>query len=101
MLLNGLNIKYLLSHFGVKIISFKELKMCIGKVASLHKPNKPLEGWARVEAMTDDEIDISDIPPLDAAFFANARLRMPEKVSVTLNVNADVSDAYRRIKRQA
>lgn len=57
--------------------------------------------WAKVEAMTDEEIDTSDIPPLDAAFFANARLRMPEKVSVTLNVDAEVSDAYRRIQRQA
>ncbi len=31
--------------------------------------------WARVEAMTDEEIDTSDIPPLDETFFANAKLR--------------------------
>ncbi len=41
--------------------------------------------------MTDEEIDTSDIPALDEAFFAGARLRMPEKkVSVTLDVDADV-----------
>jgi uncharacterized protein (DUF4415 family) len=41
--------------------------------------------------MTDEEIDTSDIPPLDETFFANARLRMPtQKVSVTLDVDADV-----------
>jgi hypothetical protein len=34
--------------------------------------------------MTDEEIDTSDIPPLDEKFFANARLRMPRgKVAVT------------------
>jgi uncharacterized protein (DUF4415 family) len=41
--------------------------------------------------MTDEEIDTSDIPPLGETFFANARLRMPaQKVSVTLDVDADV-----------
>jgi uncharacterized protein (DUF4415 family) len=53
---------------------------------------KPSEtNWARVSEMTDDEIDTSDIPPLDETFFADARLRMPgKKVSVTLDVDADV-----------
>ena len=31
--------------------------------------------WARVEAMTDEEIDTSDIPPLDETFLAKAKLR--------------------------
>jgi hypothetical protein len=34
--------------------------------------------WARVEAMSDHEIDTSDIPPLDETFFANAKLRVPK-----------------------
>jgi uncharacterized protein (DUF4415 family) len=55
----------------------------------LKKPSET--DWARVSEMTDDEIDTSDIPPLDETFFASARLRMPEKkVSVTLDVDADV-----------
>lgn len=47
--------------------------------------------WARVDALTDETIDTSDIPPLDDTFFANAKLRMPDKkVSVTVSVDADV-----------
>ena len=46
--------------------------------------------------MTDEEIDTSDIPPLDETFFAGARLRMPEnKVSVTLDVDADVLEWFK------
>jgi uncharacterized protein (DUF4415 family) len=45
----------------------------------------------RIDQMTDDEIDTSDIPPLDDAFFANAKLRLPEgKVPVVMTVDADV-----------
>jgi uncharacterized protein (DUF4415 family) len=29
--------------------------------------------------MMDEDIDTSDIPPLDDTFFANATLRLPEK----------------------
>jgi hypothetical protein len=34
--------------------------------------------WARIDAMADDDIDTSDIPPLGEAFFAKAKLRMPQ-----------------------
>lgn len=33
--------------------------------------------WAALEAMTDEEIDYSDIPPLTEEFFANATLKIP------------------------
>jgi uncharacterized protein (DUF4415 family) len=33
--------------------------------------------WAALEAMTDEEIDYSDIPPLKEEFFENATLRIP------------------------
>jgi hypothetical protein len=33
--------------------------------------------WARVDRMTDDEIDTSDIPPLDDAFFERAAKVLP------------------------
>ena len=33
--------------------------------------------WARVDQMTDEEIDTSDIPPLDDAFFSRAKWRLP------------------------
>lgn len=43
----------------------------------LKKPSET--DWARIDQMTDDEIDTSDIPPLDDAFFAAAQWRLPEK----------------------
>lgn len=46
--------------------------------------------WARIDAMTEEEIDSSDIPPLPEEFFANAKWRMPPKqVTVTVNVEPD------------
>ncbi len=35
--------------------------------------------WARIDAMTDDEIDTSDIPPLDDAFFERAIKVLPRR----------------------
>ena len=46
--------------------------------------------WARIDAMSDEDIDTSDIPPLTEEFFANAQLRMPEpEVTVTLPIDAE------------
>lgn len=45
--------------------------------------------WERVEAMTDDEIDMSDVPPLTAEFFQRARVRMP-KAQITLQIDSDL-----------
>lgn len=33
--------------------------------------------WAALEAMNDEDIDYSDIPPLTDEFFENATLRIP------------------------
>lgn len=33
--------------------------------------------WAALEAMTDEDIDYSDIPPLTEKFFEKATLRVP------------------------
>jgi uncharacterized protein (DUF4415 family) len=59
----------------------------------LKKPSET--NWERVSEMTDEDIDTSDISPLDETFFANARLRMPKKVSVTLDVDADVLEWFK------
>ena len=46
--------------------------------------------WARIDAMTDEDIDTSDIPPLTEEFFANATLRIPQSsVTVTLPIDAE------------
>lgn len=46
--------------------------------------------------MADEEIDTSDIPPLDETFFANAKLRLPDKrVPVTIDIDADVLEWFK------
>ena len=49
----------------------------IMKYKSLSKYSKT--DWKRLNEMLDEEIDTSDIPPLDETFFANAELRLPKK----------------------
>ena len=61
--------------------------------SDLKKPSET--DWTRVDALSDEEIDTSDIPPLDEAFFADAKLRVPKKVSITVNVDADVLEWFR------
>ncbi len=59
--------------------------------------NKPSEtDWTRIDEMKDDDIDTSDIPSLDEAFFANAKLRLPgKKISMTVSVDADVLEWFK------
>ncbi|HLG17638.1 MAG TPA: BrnA antitoxin family protein [Blastocatellia bacterium] len=46
--------------------------------------------------MSDDEIDTSDIPPLDETFFANAKPRMPKgKVPAVISVDAEVVEWFK------
>ena len=54
--------------------------------------NKPSEtNWAQIDAITDDMIDTSDIPPLTASYFARATLRMrSQPVPITIHVDPDV-----------
>lgn len=47
--------------------------------------------WARVDALTDAEIDTSDIPPLSDEFFRRSHVRLPGgKVAVTVRIDPDV-----------
>lgn len=46
--------------------------------------------WARIDAMSDEEIDTSDMPPLSEEFFAKAQLRMPKSlVEVAVQVDPE------------
>jgi len=52
---------------------------------------------ARIDAMKEDEIDTSDIPPLTKNFFKKATLRMPtHKATITMRVDADVLNWFKR-----
>ena len=58
--------------------------------------NTSLTDWDRVDALTDEEIDTSDIPPLDEDFFANAELKLPQpKQAITIRVDKDVLDWFK------
>ena len=49
--------------------------------------------WTRVDALTDPEVDTSDVPALSEEFFAKARWRMPvvsEPVPVTVRIDLEV-----------
>jgi uncharacterized protein (DUF4415 family) len=62
--------------------------------SNLKKPSET--DWARIDEMKDDDIDTSDIPPLDETFFANAKLRLPgKKISMTVSVDADVLEWFK------
>jgi uncharacterized protein (DUF4415 family) len=51
--------------------------------------NTSKTNWARIDAMSDDEIDTSDIPPLTDEFFSNAELRMPDSSLATAAIRVD------------
>lgn len=44
--------------------------------------------WARIDAMKDEDINTSNIPPLSEDFWVKAQLRMP-KPTVTVAVEVD------------
>ena len=51
---------------------------------------------ARFDAMTDEMIDTSDIPPLAEDFFASAKWRMPkDKVKVLVEVEPEVAQWFK------
>ena len=54
--------------------------------------------WAKVSALTDAEIDTSEIPPLDESFFQDARLRLPPRplVEVTLHLDPRLIDWFKQ-----
>ena len=51
--------------------------------------------WERVDALTDEDIDTSEVPPLTEDFFRRATWRQPASVSVTVQVDPDVLAWFR------
>ncbi len=57
--------------------------------------DKPMTA-AEIAAIPEDQIDFSDIPELDEAFWKNARLVEPDRTQlVTLRVKKSVLDAFK------
>ncbi len=66
------------------------------------KSEKDQTDWARVDALTDEEIDaaIADDPDaapiVEAAWFAEAAKRLPNKKQITLRLDEDVIEFFRQ-----
>ena len=57
--------------------------------------------WKRIDAMKDEDIDLSDIPEVTPEMFARAVRRrnfkpIPRKKQLTLRVDSDVVDWYKK-----
>ena len=51
--------------------------------------------WDRLNTMSDENIDTSDIPELDDEFFQQAELHLPVKKPVTIRLDADVLEWFK------
>ena len=51
--------------------------------------------WKRLETMTDEDIDYSDSPPTDEAFWADAELVIPAKKQISIRLDAEVIDWFK------
>lgn len=57
--------------------------------------NKSLTDWERLDALEDEDIDLSDIPEITPEVFARAVVRhglkpVPKKAQITLRLDSDV-----------
>ncbi len=58
--------------------------------------------WARVDVLGDEDIDTSDIPPLDEAFFSTANLRMPDgSTSVAVKLDPETYSWFKSLGAEA
>ena len=69
------------------------------KKASISK--KSQSDWKRVDALKDKDIDLSDIPEVTPEMFARTIVRqglkpVPRKAQLTLRVDSDVLEWYRK-----
>ena len=57
---------------------------------------RSMTDWKRIDAMRDDDIDLSDIPEQGPEFFANAILWPGPKRQITLRLDPDVLKFFRK-----
>src|SRR6266550_2488045 len=103
---------YLRSHLhgdpGTAALSLPERLTSVSKDSTKRKSatRRPRTDWARVDALTDEEIEAAvrddpDAPPIvDAEWFASATLVMPEpKEQISIRLDRDVLEHFRRYPR--
>lgn len=52
--------------------------------------------WVKLEGMKESEINTNDIPELGDDFFREAELHVPPKKPVTIRLDADVLEWYKK-----
>jgi len=52
--------------------------------------------WAKIKAIKDRDIDFSDIPELDDRFFAEAVLWPGKKKQITLRLDPDIVEFFKK-----
>jgi uncharacterized protein (DUF4415 family) len=53
--------------------------------------------WVRLKAMTDNDIDFSDIPPMGDDFFKNAVWWIPpRKSAITIRIDPDILEWFKK-----
>jgi len=50
----------------------------------------------RLNEMSDQDISLDDIPELDDEFFKNAQIQMPNKQAVTMRLDSDVLEWFKK-----
>lgn len=57
----------------------------------LNMSNSSETNWEMIDALNDETIDRSELPPLDDSFFTRAKWRMPVKpIAVTVHVDPEL-----------
>ena len=52
--------------------------------------------WDKLEKMSDEDIDYSDIPPLENEFFKKGKLRLPKsKPLISIRIDPDVLEWFK------
>ncbi len=60
-------------------------------MSELDTNNSSETNWEMVDALTDETVDRSELPPLDESFFDKATWRLPERQSIVpIPVDPDV-----------
>ena len=62
----------------------------------MRSPEPSQTDWARVDRMADEDIDLSESPPLDEDFWAEAILWPGTKKQITLRLDPDVLDFFKK-----
>lgn len=71
------------------------------KKSTIRKSETSQTDWKRIDAMTDEDIDFSDIPEITPEMFARAVRRrnfkvIPRKKQLTLRIDSDVVEWYQK-----